>query len=399
MSTATTLTTAYASIILDPAGTKMSPIVLSADIHQEDNAHDIAVLKLRGVDPTTPVFQTGTPVQITYGWNPNSTQNFYGYVNHVEPEHHHKTIPSLATLQCTLVCVGASYGMRNGSTRAWTNAQASSIVQDLIKSFFLSGVVEVGDPVWPQISNPGISTWQFLMSLADRLGRSLAVNQTSLRFMSLEKIMQQSTATIPTFWTRVAAPDASYATLSSFRALQGETAQVGENSKAIRIVSNVDRLLGKFTVSVDPFDPLLGASSPAPAFRTYETGVPSGNAGIARESLVGKQRDNRFYIQAEAVVAGNVKVTQGMPVLLLGLGSMHEGLWYVQSVVHRIHSSNYISELSLGRDAVNDTGQRPVRPPDQKVGITDQNAFSASPPQTVLVNGGWRAAFNSVVTV
>lgn len=392
-------TSAYASMLLDPAGSKVSPIVTDARVIQADRAHDIAVLRIRGMDPTTPAFLTGTPVMVDYGWSPVDVSRFYGYVNHVVPEHRHDVHPSLATMYAVVVCVGASYGARDATSAAWMNAQVSSLIEGLAKKYRFSGTVEVGDPVWPQLSNPGTSDWRFASEQAAKLGWSLAVNQTHLRFMSLEKIVSRYTNTIPTFWTKTSAPDISFFTLNSFKVQQGETAHVDHHVKAIRVTSNVDRLLGEFTIESTPPAPLLAAASAAPVFHIFETDVPADSKGVAANALLGVHKDNRFYIQAEAVVAGNTKVTQAMPVLLLGLGSAHQGVWFVQRVEHHITADNYVCRLSLGRDGLMDNGLRPARSTDQARGVADINAFSSTVPSTVLINGGWRSSFYSMEEV
>lgn len=391
------INTAYASILLDPAVSKVSPIVQQLQIYQEDGSHDIAVLRVRGADPTLPCFASGTPVHVRYGWNPVSVQDFYGYVNHVVPEHQHDITPSVGTMYFTIVCMGASFGMRDAtSVGAWMEAQASSLVETLILRYKLSGLVETDDKPWTQLSNPGLSDWKFLISLTDKLGWTLACNQTRLRFLSLEKIMGQSTSSMPTFWTKNAAPHPSLFTINSFEVTQGDTAQPSVNRKAIRVVSNVDRATGKiFTVTSTPPSPLLGVSSPEPVFHVYETGTPADDQATATFALENITRKNRFYVQALATVAGNATLTQGIPVVLLGLGSTHSGTWYVQKVTHSIGAKNFISTLCLGRDAQLDNGVRPAHSPNIASEITDANAFSAPVPPTILVNGGWRAAYAS----
>ena len=386
-----------ASLTLDPAGAKLTPIVSHAKVIQEDGAHDMAVVRIRGTDPTLPPFTSGTPVTLVYGWSPAGLQTFYGYVNHVVPEHAHNSNTSIANVYSTVVCMGLSYPMRNASSAAWPSVQASYLVQQKVAQYFLSGIVETDDPTWPQLSNPGISDWKFLAGLAEKLGYCLAVNQSLLKFMSVDQVVNLYSSTIPTFWTKLAAPQPSYANISSFSVLQGETALTGNGAKVRRVVSGVDSETGQsFTVYSDPPSPSLASTSPTPYFQTYETTVPSTNALLATQALAGVAATNRFYIQADADVAGNSAITQAIPVLLLGLGTTHSGTWYVMRAVHEITNTNFVTHLKLGRDGTIDNGVRPQRPPEQVTGFTDP---TSTPPSTVLVNGMWRSAYYSLQAV
>ena len=386
-----------ASLLLDPAGVRLAPIVAHAKVVQEDGAHDLALVRVRGVDPTLPCFTSGTPVQLIYGWSPTGLETFYGYVNHVVPEHNHSTDKSIANVYSTVVCMGLSYPMRNASSAAWASVQASYLVQQKVAQYYLSGVVETDDPVWPQLSNPGVSDWKFLSGLADKLGYCLAVNQSTLKFMSVDQVVNLYSSTIPTFWTKLAAPQPSYANISSFTVLQGETSLAGDNAKLRHVVSGVDSRTGQsFTVYSDPPSPALAASSPTPYFQVFETDVPATNHLLASPALEGLSAKNRFYIQADADVAGNASITQAVPVLLLGLGSTHSGTWYVMRVVHEVTATNFVTHLKLGRDGTIDNGVRPQRPPEQLTGLGD---VVSPPPSTVLVNGAWRSAYYALQAV
>ena len=99
-------------------------------------------------------------------------------------------------------------------------------------------------------------------------------------------------------------------------------------------------------------------------------------------------------------VCSSRAVKQGKPIIIKGIDSNQDGVWWVQEVTHKILSQGYSMDVSLGRDSLGDNGLRPVQ--QTKVAYTPNNPFSYSIsnlPETKLINNRWRAAYQFNVDI
>jgi len=120
----------------------------------------------------------------------------------------------------------------------------------------------------------------------------------------------------------------------------------------------------------------------------------------AQAILSGLTQKNRFHYQATATLSGLTTVRQGMPIVITGIDTNQDGMWWVQEVTHKIGSEGYSMDVCLGRDSLGDSGQRPVH--GTAVAYTPKNPFAyaiTNAPATRLLNRRWRAATQSNVDV
>lgn len=394
----TSLSVAFSQAVFDPLGLAKEKTIATVDIYQEEKAHDICIISVRGEDSTSPEFATGTPVHVRYGWGPSRVEDFYGYVNHVEPPYM-RQVYGQSAYYMDVVLVGASYVFKNGFSKIFTDTKASTVVEQLSNSNYFASLVETDDGPWDQLSCPGISGWEFLVELADRLGWLVMCNKSQIRFMSYDRALARNSTVVPTFRTKNSASLSSQETISSFNVLQGETVPNPSGTKALRVVSGVDPRLSKpYTVQNDASGlSIIGNTTTAPIFTAMHTDIVTSDSISAQQQVDSATQSNRFHIQAQAVVNGDPSVTQGIPVILLGIDSNSDGVWYVEKVIHHLEFMSYTMTLTLGRDSHGDSGYRSKQSPIVSWSLLDPYATNnIIPPQTILVNGRWRAASQSV---
>lgn len=391
---------ALARPTFDPAGRASIKRTNKVKIMQGEGMHDTAIITLRGADTSAPELQPGTPVQMQFGWSTVDVDWFYGYIDHTETRFD-RQVPDQSQVQ-DVVCLGASYSLKEPFVGAWSPAQASSLVQQVANQNFLSTVIETDDTVWPQLSSPGDSAWTFLTQLAAKTGYSLACNKTVMRFVSTDLAMQRYWQTMPVFKSRKVAATWSQQTISQFQALTGESLALAGHTKRVRSISGLDlrtgQIVGAVNTSLDSSP--LGQNPTFPFFAEQVSDTVVSSQGNAQATLAGMAQRNRWTYQATATISGFTSVRQGVPIVISGIDVNNDGTWWVQEAVHKIRAESYSIDVSLGRDATGDNGVRPVQSP--AVAFSPSNPFVytiASAPATILVNNRWRASHASNVAI
>lgn len=366
------------------------PLIVSQPnvrIIQREFFHDVASVALvwggRGRH-----LDKGTPVTIRWGNPPNDVKTFLGYINHTQP----MQLPNPGTKernQIKIVCKSASSALSTPLMASWQNRNATSIVQELLRRYQLSGMVQADKRIFPSLSCSGQTAWKFLVDLAQKLGWTVFARGTDVTFRdpvsNLDDLKKQALIFVGQPLTPLQSnPEA---TVRSFHGITGHT-DGGIN--AVRVAYGLDaRLLNTFSI-VD-----AGAAGDPPAMVRYEH-VPATTYGEASDQLAGEARRNRWHIQAKAEVVGHARVHQTDVICLVNVGQRESGFWYVEQAEHELNETGYRMHLNLGRDASWDTGERPPSGRAERVVRPRYDPFGTqidAVPPPVLVNRIWRAAY------
>ena len=385
----------FSLVIFDPVGYAEVKTTTQVEILQGEFLHDTAVVTLRGANMSDPTLQPGVVVSIGYGWYHFQVEQFYGYIDHIES--HYQRLTSDAAEYHDVVCIGASYVLKDPYVGSWMSVQASALVQQIAVSYGLSTLVEVDDTTWPQLSAPGDSAWTFLVTMAQKLGFTFACNKTLLRFTSVDLAMVQNVNTMSVFNSANSALNANYETIMSFSALQGEATGIN-GTRAVRQAGGIDLRTGQMVLITDDTTSIrpIAASVPPPFFTMQESDLVISDQFQGQAALAGVQQQNRFHYLAEAKLTGDTSVVQGVPIVLSGLGEKDNGIWWVQEVCHHFEYAVYYMTVKLGRDSSYDIGYRPAG--TSHVAYSPNNPLSQamnSVPPTRLVLNKWRAAYSS----
>lgn len=383
---------AVAFPIFDPGGIASKKTVSTVKVMMTEGMHDTAIITLRSEATEAPDLQPGTPVCMQYGWNPADTDWFYGYVDHIETRYD-KSLPDQSNFE-DVVCLGASYALKDPFIGAWTNIQASALAQQISAYYFLGSLIENDDYSWPQLSNPGVSAWAFLNQLATKNGYSLAVNKTLLRFLSVDVALRCYGPFMPVFKTRNTAASLVQQGVSSFQAVTGESFTMARSNKAVRTIAGLDLNSGQIVGATNTgTQTILGNEAVYPFFSQQVSDTVVNSQGTAQSTLRGMAEYNRFSYRATATLTGMTTVKQGTPIVLNGIDSNNDGTWWVMDVTHKISSVGYSMDVCLGRDSKGDSGMRPIQ--GTTVAFSPMNPLSyavINAPPTKLVNNRWRAA-------
>lgn len=372
----------------------------SITVMQREYSHDVVALVSYLDDNTPNRYAFGVPVNVAWGLLGQRVDTFQGYVHHTEPmtsvagDQAHRSVVKV-------VCVGATNPMKEKRQRIWNQRTIPSVLSEIFSQYKLSYDIMTNDRVWDSLVQSGESDWQFVCSLAQRLGWTVCPTNTDVRVRPRWSNMAAVAYTTTIF--RAAKPNEAPGGLhqiQTFHAVDGETTPDG-GQKALRVAQGLDPWQGTaYTAVQDTVQPQLGWLSPTALLTEYNHDTAR-TYDEAVQRLYGDAENARFYIQAEMEAIGDASVRPGRLVALQGLGAKNDGLWYVEAADHEVSGGAYLLHLSLGRDARWDNGFRPARQ-RRRVIQPRTGAYgevSATTPPTVLVSGTWRAAYGQPVKV
>ena len=329
--------------VFDPDGINAKKTTTRVKVIMTEGMHDTAIITLRNESLDRPELQPGTPVQMQYGWNTVDMEWFYGYVDHIQTVYD-RSLATGVTFQ-DVVCLGVSYTMKDPFVGTWMDIQASTVVRQIVNQYLLALVVDNTDYTWPQLSSPGVSAWTYLNQLGTKVGYSVSCNKSLIRFVSIDTAMRQNALSMPVFKSRRTAPGYLDQSLIRFNALQGETLPVAGHTKAVRQINGVDTRSGQIVAAQDDTtslnSSLLGSTSVYPFFGEQISSEVVTSQGHAQAVLAGMTQANRWTYQAMASLSGLSSVKQGMPIVLTGIDSNNDGVWWVQVVTHMIGATAY----------------------------------------------------------
>ena len=176
-----------------PNATDMELLLIGAELHQDPEEHDRLVLHFKG----TPLNKkqslvSGDPV-IFKVTSEKLTHTWYGYIH---------SIPQTNTWQggnTDIVCVGASYVLKDTDQKIYTNTTADQVISKIAAANNLEAITQRHPRVKDSIVQAGQSYWQVLKRLAKTTGFALFATNTTIFFMSKDKIFQNKKATAPYF--------------------------------------------------------------------------------------------------------------------------------------------------------------------------------------------------------
>jgi hypothetical protein len=356
---------------------------------QREFCHEVCSVLIETETDAASRYDTKTPISIDWGLS-GKVSTFYGYVHHSQPI---AVAGQRAENKLKLICVGATYPLDDEAQRVWRNVTVSQVAREILDDVKLSGHVADHPQGWSTLSQAGESSWNYLASLAQKVGWTMAPVNTDVHFHDpLWNIMRmKQTAAQYTFGSKI--PEQQ---ILVFSPVSGETTP-GFGAKANRTIYGIDPM------SVKPFATTVGGINAYGLGDVYADPVVSSfssasAAGVAEAGsiLVGEAKKNRWYIQARAEVSGSTRLRPGVLVSIDGINPRHNGYWYVLAVEHEVTGDGMTDHLVLGRDSEWDQNFRPD-PRGRRVlspRLDPYGQQQVTVPPTLLVNKVWRAAFS-----
>lgn len=312
-------------------------------VYQREYKQDVAVITLRNEPSTKAPYRSGQPVVTSWGWATRDEQDFYGYVNHVEPVVEQKQVPML-----NIYCIGAVWPMKLVAQRSWQNRTSDSVVAQIAREHLFSCLVKPDSYALPVLTQHGKSDWALLAQLAKRRGYTFYAANTDLRYLPRQ---MNASERVPLFIKYPSNTYAARGAVTSFTAVKGESVP-GQGVKAARVQYAVsDDGTVSMVQSVPPQTSLGGSYVSDPVFSRVEHEHPVHSVADAQANLDGITNYNRFYIGATATLSGDTRVHQGITLRIGGVSDEDDGYWWVSEATHRITLTSYTTSVTLCRDA------------------------------------------------
>jgi hypothetical protein len=168
--------------------------LIGAELYQANGEHDMIILHFKGnPDPKQNAILSKDPVIFTFrSQKLKSTWN--GYVTQIEQSN---TVTGGNT---DIICIGPSFYLKDTSQKIYKNVTADQVVSRLASKHNLQAVTQRHPRVKASIVQAGQSDWQLLRRLAKSTGFVLRCENTSLLFVSVDKIYKDKKQSAPYFY-------------------------------------------------------------------------------------------------------------------------------------------------------------------------------------------------------
>jgi hypothetical protein len=176
-----------------PHAPDMDLILIGAELYNDIEEHDRLVLHFKGhpVNKREAVV-SGDPVVFTYN-SGKLKSSWHGYVHHVKQVNTHQGGNT------DVVCVGASWVLKETDQCVYTKTTYDKAVTATGKKKGFEVITQSHSRSKPVIAQTGESYWQFLRSCAKASGFALLVENTTIFFVSKDKIYQNKKDNAPYF--------------------------------------------------------------------------------------------------------------------------------------------------------------------------------------------------------
>lgn len=176
-----------------PKAPDMNLILVGAELYNDMAEHDRLVLRFKGLLSNKKEGVVGNdPVEFEFR-SRKLVSKWYGYVHHVEEDN------SFQGGNTNIVCVGASSVLKDTDQKIYRNSTADQVVTKIAKKHGMEAVTQRHPRLRESIVQAGQSDWQLLTRLAKQTGFALRCENTTLFFVSKDKIFLNKKKSAPYF--------------------------------------------------------------------------------------------------------------------------------------------------------------------------------------------------------
>jgi len=349
--------------------------IVDIQLQADENLHDYACVTINGIPTRAVNDYVGVNVRFIVSTGANYVHEFFGTVDFVEPVSSASGgLVNGSPFQTAKVhCYGNSYRMRGKTSKVWEHTTLDQMANKLAHRYgFSSSVIKPKRSI-PRFVQESESDWEALVRYASVYGYKVTLNGTHLhiydplaamaRFRSFHRL---STADVD----KVDSPGKVY----KFEAMVGRAAVDGIHKDACVTVMDPSGRQYDLTTSK-----VRGTSGGK--FTVRENHVVDSYA--EGRAIIDAATRSAYDFQATVECLGVAGAYPGGVVDLTGYRSDLDGLWYVSSVKHSVHSGSFTSILEIKKFA------------EMPLSFTATQPYS-KPPSSVISKGEWVSSRDSV---
>lgn len=340
--TSVSLSFPYSGLTIPPTPT------LTVELIQRYNMHDVAVVDAPNLRVTSLRRQLSYGSPVTFTWTSfNGTETFTGYVHSAEP------YVTQSTNGTRLTLVSAGMPLKRPAQKIWTGVSASDVAAALAARYGLQADIEPHPRIFPQIPQMGISDWELLGGLAQRVGYSLRVEGITLQFVSRARLAR---------YYRPLAPKLSLSPTDNFDVtalrdvleFRPTISDHQTESRAVlanHVVSALDSVTRSVVSTVVSGTTTPGRDQTVPAYDRFHTVESARNSNETQWIAQAQAENNRYPNTATAVMFGNPLLAPNRVVNISGLPDSLDGFWTVLEANHHIAAGkSYVMDVVLGTE-------------------------------------------------
>lgn len=177
-----------------PKAPDLDVLLIGAELYQVGNDHDMLVLHFKGrPDPKQNAILSKDPVVFKFR-SQKLKSTWYGYVSYIDQPN------TVIGGNTDIVCIGPSFFLKETSQKIYKNVTADQVVSRIATKYRLQAVTQRHPRVKSSMVQGGQSDWQLLRRLAKVTGFALRCENTSLLFVSKDKIYKDKKNSAPYFF-------------------------------------------------------------------------------------------------------------------------------------------------------------------------------------------------------
>lgn len=355
--------------------------VYQFNLRQARYQHEVIDVVFRDWDPKYTSIRPGFPVraEIRSG---SGFRSFEGVVFQINPN------VSPGKRFVAMAIMGASFQLKNGRQRVYTDMTADKVVQEIAKENGFSTFTVAHPRTYTQISQAGHTDLEMLNRLAIQSGYALTVENTHISFKPALYDYTNFRDKAPTYIMRDA-NDPAGSTLYKFNASIGDALKHKDAYKSILHVTGVDLTSAtSFTVTSSNYVNDTKETQVKDIFDSHATHIVAPTPEVAEFEAKAASEINRFAYRAFVEVAGDPNIKPLKPVRIEGVGPQYSGFWIVLSCQHIIveESTNvfkYVTQMELGTDSLGEA--KPWTDP-ASIETTRTSTVSDNLPESILIS-------------
>lgn len=351
----------------------------NVELYQRKLKHDVLVLEYPSNSTKwANVIQTGVPIK--FDWEQLGISNsFFGYVSFISRE-----IASQQTQMMKVYCVGSSFPLKAKSSRVFTNVSIPQAVEQVVTEYGFKFIGEDNHVIFDQLVIAGISSWEWVIEQAQRIGYCVIVDGLDFIFKPLDAVIDQSVSNAPVL--SFSEPDVPTnvqpldRTLDYFEVINGEFIETNKNtSRTVKLLGGVSPYTQEvITSSVHPNDvgKNLRINVGDVLFDEQVTTQVIPNHQVSEIMSKGAAHMARLTLPAKVKCQGDPRIRPYSPVYITGTGNNTDGYWVAKEVKHLFHRiGEYQIEMTVVTDGIGTNNSDEFRQKGVNLtGLIDVNA-------------------------